>query len=218
MRRSLPAVVLALLASTAGLYFVVNRTGATPGQAATAKAAIGGKGAFALVFSSPYIRLMVVLFILLNIVNTVGEYILSHMVVAHAAQAAAADPSFDKNAYIGGFYGSYFLWVNVIAVLLQAFVASRLVKRFGLAGVLLALPLIALGAYGFVAVGATLAIVRAAKTAENATDYSVMNTAKQLLWLPTTRAEKYKAKQAVDSFFVRLGDLAAAFVVFAGTA
>jgi AAA family ATP:ADP antiporter len=44
-----------------------------------------------------------------------------------------------------------------------------------------------------------------------------MNTVKQLLWLPTTREEKYKAKQAVDSFFVRLGDLAAAFVVFAGT-
>ena len=108
--------------------------------------------------------------------------------------------------------------MNVLAVLLQAFVASRLVKRFGLSGVLFALPVIALGAYGFVAAGATIAIVRLAKTAENSTDYSVMNTAKQLLWLPTTREEKYKAKQAVDSFFVRLGDLAAAFVVFAGTA
>ena len=207
----------ALLASTAGLYFVVNRTGATPGQAATAKAAIGGKGAFALVFSSRYIRLMVVLFILLNIVNTVGEYILSHMVVAHAAQAAAADPSFDKNAYIGGFYGSYFLWVNIAAVLLQMFVAPRLVKRFGLGGVLFALPFIALGSYGFVALGATIAVVRWAKTAENGTDYSVMNTARQLLWLPTSREEKYKAKQAIDSFFVRLGDMAAALVVFAGT-
>ncbi len=101
--------------------------------------------------------------------------------------------------------------------MLQAFVASRLVKRFGLAGVLFALPVIALGAYGVVAVGATMSIVRWAKTAENSTDYSVMNTAKQLLWLPTNREEKYKAKQAVDSFFVRLGDLAAAFVVFAGT-
>ena len=108
--------------------------------------------------------------------------------------------------------------MNVAAVLLQAFVASRLVKYFGLAGVLFALPVIALGAYGIVALGATLGIVRWAKTAENSTDYSVMNTARQLLWLPTTREEKYKAKQAVDSFFVRLGDLAAAFVVFAGTA
>jgi AAA family ATP:ADP antiporter len=160
---------------------------------------------------------MVVLFILLNIVNTVGEYILSHMVVAHATQAAALDPSFDKNAYIGGFYGSYFLWVNIAAVVLQMFVAPRLVKRFGLGGVLFALPFIALGAYGFVALGATIAIVRWAKTAENATDYSVMNTARQLLWLPTSREEKYKAKQAIDSFFVRLGDMTAALVVFAGT-
>ena len=207
----------ALLASTAGLYFIVNRTGSTSRQGAAAKAAIGGKGAFSLVFSSPYIRLIVVLFILLNIVNTVGEYILSHMVVTHAAQAAAADPSFDKNAYIGAFYGNYFLWVNIAAVALQILVAPRLVKRFGLAGVLFALPFIALGAYGFVALGATIAIVRWAKTAENSTDYSVMNTARQLLWLPTSREEKYKAKQAVDSFFVRLGDLAAAFVVFAGT-
>jgi AAA family ATP:ADP antiporter len=44
-----------------------------------------------------------------------------------------------------------------------------------------------------------------------------MNTAKQLLWLPTSREEKYKAKQAVDSFFVRTGDLVAAIVVFLGT-
>jgi AAA family ATP:ADP antiporter len=147
----------------------------------------------------------------------VGEYILSHLVVAHAAEAFKADPTFDKNAYIGAFYGNYFFWVNVSAVLLQAFVASRLVKRFGLAGVLFALPFISLGAYGFVALGATLSIVLFAKTAENSTDYSVMNTAKQLLWLPTNREEKYKAKQAVDSFFVRMGDLLAAFVVFAGT-
>lgn len=207
----------ALLASTTALYFFVNRAAPAAQQAASAKAAIGGKGAFTLVFSSPYIRLMVVLFIVLNIVNTVGEYILSHMVVAHAAEAAAADASFDKNAYIGGFYGSYFLWVNIAAVLLQMFVAPRLVKRFGLGGVLFALPFIALGAYGFVALGATLAIVRWAKTAENSTDYSVMNTARQLLWLPTSREEKYKAKQAIDSFFVRLGDLTAALVVFAGT-
>jgi AAA family ATP:ADP antiporter len=210
----------ALLAFTLALYVIVNReataTAATAGAPA-APAKLGGRNAFALVFGNRYILLIAVLLIVLNIVNTVGEFILSHLVVEHATQLAAADAAFDKNAYIGAYYGSYFLWVNVIAVLLQAFVASRLVKRFGLAGVLFALPLIALGAYGFVAVGATLSVVRFAKTAENSTDYSVMNTAKQLLWLPTTREEKYKAKQAVDSFFVRLGDLAAAFVVFAGT-
>ena len=58
------------------------------------------------------------LLIVLNVVNTVGEYILSHLVVEHAAALAAADASVDKGAYIGAYYGSYFFWVNVLAVLL----------------------------------------------------------------------------------------------------
>jgi len=210
-----------LLLATLAIYAAVNRSATHPTETSSvpaAQAALGGGSGFSLVFANRYILLIAALLVVLNVVNTTGEYILSHLVVEHASALAAADPAFDKNAYVGAYYGSYFLWVNAIALALQMFVASRLVKRFGLGGVLFALPLIALGAYGFVAVGATIAIVRAAKTAENATDYSVMNTAKQLLWLPTTREEKYKAKQAVDSFFVRLGDLAAAFVVFAGTA
>jgi ATP:ADP antiporter, AAA family len=55
------------------------------------------------------------------------------------------------------------------------------------------------------------------KVAENSTDYSVMNTAKQMIWLPTSREEKYKAKQAIDTFFVRFGDMLAAGLVFVGT-
>jgi AAA family ATP:ADP antiporter len=209
-----------LLALTLTIYWAVNHRAkaAAPSESRTNEAPLGGGNAFALVFGNRYVLLIAVLLVVANFVNTVGEYILSHLVVEHAATLAAADPAFDKNAYVGAYYGSYFLWVNVASLLLQAFVASRLVKRFGLAGVLFALPLIALGAYSVIAFGATMAIVRWAKTAENSTDYSVMNTAKQLLWLPTSREEKYKAKQAVDSFFVRLGDLAAAVAVFAGTA
>jgi len=208
-----------LLLGSLAIYALVNLRAAgprSPGQPEAPKV-VGGQNAFLLVIGNRYILLIAVLLVVLNLVNTVGEYILSHLVVEHAQALAAADPAFDRGAYIGEFYAGYFFWVNVVAVLVQAFVTSRLVKHLGLGGVLLALPLIALGAYGVVALGATLAVVRWAKTAENSTDYSVMNTARQLLWLPTTREEKYKAKQAVDSFFVRLGDLAAAFVVYAGT-
>ena len=83
---------------------------------------------------------------------------------------------------------------------------------------LLALPLIALGGYAIIAAGAGFSVVRWIKTAENATDYSIMNTARQLLWLPTTREEKYKAKQAIDTFFVRGGDVLSAAVVYRGHA
>jgi ATP:ADP antiporter, AAA family len=209
-------VAAGLLLATGVLYELVNR-GAPAHHAVAAAAPVGVKGAFPLVFASRYIRVIALLFILLNFVNTIGEYILSNLVVAQAAQAAQTTPSFDAKVYIGIFYANYNFWVSICAVTLQMLVAPRMVRRFGLAAVLFALPLIALGSYGVVAIGATIAIVRWAKTAENSTDYSIMNTARQLLWLPTTREEKYKAKQAVDTFFVRLGDLAAGFVVLGGT-
>ena len=56
------------------------------------------------------------------------------------------------------------------------------------------------------------------KIADNSIDYSLGNTTKQALWLPTSREAKYKAKQAVDSFFVRAGDVIQAGVVWMGTA
>ncbi len=210
-----------ILLFTLAIYTVVNRgTGGAAKEEATvaAEAPLAGRSGFTLVFASRYVMLIAVLMILLNLVNTTGEYILSRLVVTQADAALAADPGFDKNAFIGSFYGSYFLWVNVVAVLFQAFLVSRLVKYLGLAGVLFALPLTSFAAYGVIAVGvASMGLVRWFKTAENSTDYSIMNTARQLLWLPTSREEKYKAKQAVDSFFVRFGDLVSAVVVFVGT-
>ncbi len=37
---------------------------------------------------------------------------------------------------------------------------------------------------------------------------------RQVLFLPTTREQKYKAKQAIDTFFVRSGDALSALLVF----
>jgi AAA family ATP:ADP antiporter len=151
------------------------------------------------------------------VVNTTGEYLVARMLTNHVGQLALADPAFNKQAFIGAFSGSYQFWVNVVALLLQAFFTSRLLKQRGLAGVLLALPLIALGGYAIIAAGVGFSAVRWIKTAENATDYSVMNTGRQLLWVPTSREEKYKAKQAIDTFFVRAGDVLSAVLVFVGT-
>ncbi len=175
-------------------------------------------GGFKLVLTNKYLLLIAVLLILLNLVNTTGEYILSKAVTAAAADAFSADPTLDKGAFIGAFYGKFFSVVNVVAVVIQAFIVSRLVKYLGMKGVLFALPIVSFGAYGLVAAGVGLGVLRWAKTAENATDYSVMNTAKALLWLPTSREEKYKAKQAIDTFFVRLGDVISALLIFVGTA
>jgi AAA family ATP:ADP antiporter len=82
----------------------------------------------------------------------------------------------------------------------------------------LVLPAIALAGYGLIGLAGGLALLRAVKIAENATDYSLGNTVRQALFLPTSRDAKYKAKAAIDTFFVRAGDLAAALVVLGAVA
>jgi AAA family ATP:ADP antiporter len=198
-----------------GLYRVVSRRVAA--GAAPAREPMKPGNGFALVLKSRYLRLIALFLVLLNIVNTIGEYILGQAVVTTGNAQLAANPGFDKEAFIGTFYGNYFFWTNIATILIQAFLVSRIVKRFGMRGVLLALPVVALGAYSIAAVGAGLSVLLYVKIAENSTDYSVMNTGKQMLWLPTSPEEKYKAKQAIDTFFVRAGDMLAAGVVFVGT-
>jgi AAA family ATP:ADP antiporter len=140
---------------------------------------------------------------------------------ASYAVAVQQSPDLDREQFLQtekrAFYGDFFSVVNVLTILIQALLVSRLVKYFGLRGVLFTLPLISLIAYGSVALGAAFVVLRWAKTAENSTDYSVMNTGRALLWLPTTRDEKYKAKQAIDTFVVRVGDLLSTALVYLGT-
>jgi AAA family ATP:ADP antiporter len=172
-----------------------------------------GRGGFSLIFQSRYLILIALTLVLANWVNTTGGYILDRLVLVRAESL----PEAEQSAFVGEFMGNFMFWVNVAAVLIQAFAVSRLVKYLGIAGVVLALPVVALGVYGLIAAGAGFVVTRWAKTAENSTDYSIMNTAKAMLWLPTTPEEKYKAKQATDTFFVRIGDLLSAGLVLLGT-
>jgi len=187
-------------------------------EAKVAEAPIPPGDGFGLVFANPYLRLIAVLIVVLNLVNTNGNFVWNSAVVQAADAAVAANPSLDRTAYIGSVLGAFGFYQNILVVLLQALVVSRIVKYFGMPGVLLALPLVALGGNTMIAAGAGIAVIRWAKMSENATDYSVMNTGRQMLWLPTKREEKYKAKQAIDTFFVRAGDVLSAVLVFAATA
>ncbi len=118
--------------------------------------------------------------------------------------------------HIGTSFSNFFFYVNILGVLLQMFVVSRLVKYAGFKVSFFILPAIALLDAAALVVLPTLAVLRIGKTAENATDYSLNNTLRNMLWLPTTRDMKYKAKQAVDTFFVRMGDVASALLVVLG--
>lgn len=178
-----------------------------------------GPGPFAMVLRCRYLLLIALLMLTLNWVNTTGEYILSSIVDSTAADAVATGSAggLDERQWIGSFYSQFFGYVNLLGLFLQAFVVSRIVKYVGVGVGLLILPVIALGAYSLIVFFPILSYVRWAKTAENATDYSLNNTVRNMLFLPCTREQKYKAKQAIDAFFWRAGDVLSAVVVFVGT-
>ncbi|HYQ88025.1 MAG TPA: Npt1/Npt2 family nucleotide transporter [Candidatus Binatia bacterium] len=178
-----------------------------------------GRSGFALVFADRYLLLIGILMLVYNLVNTNGEYILGKTVVSQytAAHGAASAGGLDEKKVIGEFYGNYFTMVNILSAIIQAFVVSRVLKWFGVRVALLVLPAVALIGYGAMAFIPVLRFIRGTKLAENSLDYSLQNTTKNALYLPTSPAAKYKAKQANDTFFVRFGDVVSAGIVFVGT-
>ncbi len=180
---------------------------------------LGRDGGFQLIFRDRYLLLIAALVVLLNVVNSSGEFLLSKLVAEAAARAFPSAVAMDaeRQKFVGGFYGEFFGWVNIIGLFLQTFVVSRVFKAIGAGGALFILPLIALTGYSVILVAPVLGLVRVLKVLENGTDYSIQSTAQQALFLPTSREAKYKAKAAIDAFFMRFGDVLQAVIVFVGT-
>ncbi len=194
-------------------------TDRVPGASDASAPVAKGRGAFALVFQTRYLLLIALLVLFLNWVNSTGEYILGSVVenAARTAVASGTAAGLSVGEYIGEFYSNFFAVVNVAGLVIQLFIVSRVVKYLGIRVAIMILPIISLGAYGVLAFFPVLGVVRWAKTAENATDYSLMSTVRQTLFLPMTREQKYKAKQAIDTFFWRAGDVLSAVVDWLGT-
>lgn len=169
-------------------------------------------GTFSLVLRHKYLVLIAAFSAIFTFVNTNGEYMLGVLVKAHAVEQGLTGQA--AKDYTTGFYGDFLLWVNILVLFLQTFAVSRIVKFGGLKIAFFILPVIALLDATGVALLGSLTIVRYGKIAENATDYSVNNTVRNMLWLPTTTDMKYKAKQAVDTFMVRMGDVLSGVLVY----
>jgi len=176
-----------------------------------------------LVLVSRFILAAALVTLLTNWVNTNGENLLFQVIQDALARQATEQGITDPQAILEftrdgttAFYGNFFFWVNIIALLLQSLVASRLLKYGGFAAILLILPVIALVSYTTMALLPVLVIVKMMKIAENATDYSINNTARHVLWLPVDSIMKFRAKPAIDTLYVRVGDGLAAFTVLVG--
>jgi AAA family ATP:ADP antiporter len=180
-------------------------------------------GGISLVLRDRYLLHMALFVVLLNWINTTGEFILADFVKADAvAQVTASGGKLDLGTLITEFYGNFNFWVTLISLVIQMFLVSRIYHLVGVRGALLFQPVIVALGYGVLVLGPMLGaipffyLVRRIKFAENGVDYSLMNTTRQALFLPVDRDSKYDGKTAIDTFYWRFGDLIQAIGVFIG--
>ena len=188
------------------LYQIIDkRHTATRKSKPAAAADHDKKGGFSLVIHDRYLRLLAVMLLVATIINTTGEYVIGKAATEHVAHMAKAA----QDGYISQFYSDYYGIVNIISAVLQGLVVARVLTALGLRKALFIMPVIVLFGWVGVFTFVNLAMIRIEKTSENSLDYSLNNTIRQALFLPTSPAAKYKAKAAIDTFFFRMGDVIA---------
>ncbi|HXK20188.1 MAG TPA: hypothetical protein VNG33_20390, partial [Polyangiaceae bacterium] len=190
---SMLLVAASLLVACAGLFWLIDRREGTaasqePAAGVPAATAQTKRGGFALVLRHRYLLLLALFSLLYNWVNSNGEYMLSKLIKAAAAAAVQRHElsAARLGEAIGSAYADFYFYVNVAGVALQTFVVSRLVKWLKLPAAFLFLPILALGNAFVFAFVPIVALAKVGKTAENATDYSLNNTLRQMLWLVTS--------------------------------
>jgi AAA family ATP:ADP antiporter len=208
--------ICALMSRLAGRV-ITSRTGET--QKRKDAEPLGTAGGFQLILSDPYLRLIAILTVLLNVVIGSGDFIFGKLLLTHANEAigTAASVMNARKAYIGTFYANYYGWINLLSFITQGFLVSRIFKRIGVRASLFVLPALSLATFMSILAYPVLSVVRVFKIGENSTNYSLQNTVRQALLLPTSREAKYKANAAIETFCVRLGDVLQAAVIFVGT-
>jgi AAA family ATP:ADP antiporter len=121
-------------------------------------------------------------------------------------QVSIAASAFTDRGARTAFFAQVDLLVNVLTILVQAFLTGRLLKWLGVGITLALLP--ALSVIGFTAMGfvPTLTLLIVFLTLRRAGNFAVARPAREVLFTVVSREDKYKAKSFIDTFIYRAGD------------
>lgn len=125
-------------------------------------------------------------------------YILQVKLVDTVASGAAARTTAFANIELG---------VQLLTLLLQAFITGRLISKLGLAVAMAVAPVFtALGFLGLAVLPAILLFV-AVRSLRSASHYALERPSREILFTTVSREEKYKAKSFIDTVVYRGGDV-----------
>jgi len=176
--------------------------GADPTRAVNRPLAGSAWSGMATVFRSPYLMGIAGFILLMTYCSTVLYFVQADLVRGAIADRAARTALFARID----------LWSNACTIVIQVWLAARVIRWLGVGATLAALPVVT-GA-GFVWLGTTpqLAVLIALQVAYRALRYGLAKPTREVLFTVLGREEKYKSKAFLDAAIYRGGDLASGWI------
>jgi len=204
----LPVSALLLSGSVLCIHRLARWADRQPAEAARPDGApLGGSilAGLTLIVRSPYL-LGIALFMLLF--TTLATFL-------YFEQAHIVARSFTDSAERTRFFALLDLGVNMLTVVTQVLITSRLLGRLGVARTLALVPLLSAIGFALLALTPVLAVLAGMQVLRRAGEYAITRPARELLYTVVDRETKYKAKNALDTVVYRGGDALAGWL-FAG--
>ena len=147
-------------------------------------------------FRSPYLSGLA-LFILLYSVTSTFLYF---------QQAGIAQTAFPDRAARTAFFANIDLIVNAITLCFQLFITGRMIRAVGIVATLCVLPLVSMAGFAALAVNPGVIAVVTAQVARRVANFALARPAREILFTSSTREDRYKAKNFIDTVVYRGGD------------
>ncbi|MBF8291661.1 MAG: transporter [Steroidobacteraceae bacterium] len=163
------------------------------------EARIGGSAlaGMKLVAKSPY---LIGVFAIIAIGSIAGTFMYFEL----QQIAAAAYPEIGARTT---FYARLDFAVNLLAWVFQGFVVSHLIRRFELAGALLAMPLVALLSFAWLAAMPVLMLLSVSQVIRRGGEFGIAKPCREVLFTIVDPETKYKAKNFIDTVLYRGSDM-----------
>jgi AAA family ATP:ADP antiporter len=155
------------------------------------------------VFSSPYLRAIAAVICISSFATTLTGW---------QFKALAKQFSGGKDA-LAVFFGDFYFYAGLLALLFQLLLTTRLLRRFGIGQMLFVLPIVVFAGSAGLLVWGTVAAALFLKGGDQVLRYSIDRSTIELLYLPLPNRVKLQAKWFIDTVVWRLGDGLAGAVV-----
>jgi len=137
---------------------------------------------------TPYLKSLAIIIGLAAITSRIVDY--QFKIIAVAAFPLQDD--------LVNFFGQYYAVTGIATIVIQLFVTSKLLSRFGILVAILILPVfLMLGSFGFF-ITPILATVYISKFSDQVFKFTLHNSSIQLLWIPVKNTIKTRLKPIVE--------------------